>query len=103
MEKRHKKIVDELQNEIHRNEAVNSQKEGIAHALEESRDSLVKDVELKNDELGKLQEALQIEKSKREREKSDHKLMIKYLLSERRDLFIALQKMKLELNHKSMF
>ncbi|KAE9555027.1 hypothetical protein FO519_001773 [Halicephalobus sp. NKZ332] len=101
MEKRHKKIVDELRSEIHRNEAIKSQKEDIVNALEESRDSLAKDLETKNEDLGKFQQALQIEKDKRDREKNDHKLMIKYLLSERRDLFIALQKMKLELNHKN--
>uniref|UniRef100_A0AC34PUC2 Cortactin-binding protein-2 N-terminal domain-containing protein n=1 Tax=Panagrolaimus sp. JU765 TaxID=591449 RepID=A0AC34PUC2_9BILA len=100
IEKKHRSIVEELENENYRSGVQNAHAGNIISKLEESRDKLAKQLDEKAEELTNLQESFQIEKDRREREKNDHKLMIKYLLTERKDLFITIQKMKLELTSK---
>lgn len=96
-------ILDQLKNENTNANAINSKKDEHVAVLETAKDKLAKELEAKQSELIKLEDELRIEKAKKEREKEDNKLMIKYLLTERKELFITLQRMRLELNHKSTY
>ena len=100
LRKQHAKIIEEFENEKRLKEATNAQSEDILTALEDARDNLVKQVELKQGELDKATKLLQLEQKRRQAESERTKLMITYLLRERQKLLLTMQQ---KLNNQSCF
>jgi 5-methylcytosine-specific restriction endonuclease McrBC regulatory subunit McrC len=91
LRKQHEQIIEEMENEKRRKKATNAQTEDIMSALEDARDNLAKQMEFKQNELDKVTKLLETEKQKRRAESERTKLMVTYLLNERKKLLLTMQ------------
>uniref|UniRef100_A0AC34F662 Cortactin-binding protein-2 N-terminal domain-containing protein n=1 Tax=Panagrolaimus sp. ES5 TaxID=591445 RepID=A0AC34F662_9BILA len=91
LRKQHEKVIEEMEEQRSRKEAANAQTEDIMSALEDARDNLAKQIEFKQNELDITTKLLEAEKQKRKAESDRTKLMVTYLLNERKKLLLTMQ------------
>uniref|UniRef100_A0A914ZDY3 Cortactin-binding protein-2 N-terminal domain-containing protein n=1 Tax=Panagrolaimus superbus TaxID=310955 RepID=A0A914ZDY3_9BILA len=89
--KQHAQIIEEMEEQRSRKEAANAQTEDIMSALEDARDNLAKQIEFKQNEIDITTKLLEAEKQKRKAESDRTKLMVTYLLNERKKLLLTMQ------------